>query len=72
MEGVEDIPGTALAEGIDWKWESFPEYMAAAEQLAPALNLAFLAPLTPYRHYVMGSESMERAATAEDTDVARP
>src|SRR6186997_846764 len=27
MEGVEDIPGTALAEGIDWQWESFPEYL---------------------------------------------
>ncbi len=29
MEGVEDIPGTALHEGIDWEWESFPEYLDA-------------------------------------------
>ncbi len=32
MEGVEDIPGTALTEGIDWQWESFPEYLDALEQ----------------------------------------
>jgi N-acyl-D-aspartate/D-glutamate deacylase len=31
MEGVEDIPGTALAEGIEWDWESFPEYLDALE-----------------------------------------
>ena len=31
MEGVEDIPGTALHEGIDWKWETFPEYLDALE-----------------------------------------
>ncbi|MCB0972869.1 MAG: amidohydrolase family protein, partial [Acidimicrobiales bacterium] len=32
MEGVEDIPGTALAEGIDWQWETFPEYLDALSQ----------------------------------------
>ena len=31
MEGVEDIPGTALSEGITWDWESFPEYLSALE-----------------------------------------
>ena len=31
MEGVEDIPGTALHEGIDWQWESFPEYLDALD-----------------------------------------
>jgi len=67
LVNVEAIPYEVLKQGILWEWESFPEYMAAAEQLAPALNLAFLAPLTPFRHYVMGSESMERAATAEET-----
>ena len=32
MEGVEDIPGTALAEGITWQWETFPEYLDAIEK----------------------------------------
>ena len=67
LVNVEAIPYDVLKQGICWEWESFPEYMAAAERLSPALNLAFLAPLTPFRHYVMGSESMERAATAEET-----
>src|SRR3990172_1320875 len=36
MEGVEDIPGTALAEGIDWQWETFPEYLDALQPKPPA------------------------------------
>lgn len=36
MEGVEDIPGTALAEGIDWSWESFPEYLGADHTETPS------------------------------------
>ena len=40
MEGVEDIPGAALAEGIDWAWESFPEYMAAIERMPRAIDVA--------------------------------
>src|SRR5207247_2560688 len=50
-----------------WDWETFPQYMEAAQRRKPALNLAFLAPLTPFRHYVMGEASMERAASAEET-----
>ena len=46
MEGVEDIPGAALSEGIKWDWETFPQYLDAAAARNPALNLAFLAPLT--------------------------
>jgi len=55
-----------LERGITWDWESFPQYMDAAARLGPALNLAFLAPLTPFRHYVMGEASMERAASTEE------
>jgi len=71
LVNVEAIPYDVLKQGISWEWESFPEYMAAAERLSPAINLAFLAPLTPFRHYVMGTESMERAATAEETGLIR-
>ena len=67
LVNVEAIPYDVLEEGITWDWETFPEYMNAAERREPTLNLAFLAPLTPFRHYVMGTESLERAATAEET-----
>lgn len=63
LVNVEAIPYEVLDKGITWDWESFPEYMKAAESYNPSLNIAFLAPLTPFRHYVMGEESMERAAT---------
>src|SRR6266576_474665 len=67
LVNVEAIPFEVLNAGITWDWETFPEYMNAAAARKPALNLAFLAPLTPFRHYVMGEASMERAATAEET-----
>ncbi len=64
LVNVEAIPFEVLEQGITWDWESFPQYMDAAARRKPALNLAFLAPLTPFRHYVMGEASMERAASA--------
>jgi len=67
LVNVEAIPYEVLDQGISWDWETFPEYLDAAQRRQPALNLAFLAPLTPFRHYVMGEESMERAATAAET-----
>ncbi len=67
LVNVEAIPFEVLDAGITWDWESFPEYMAAAARRRPALNLAFLAPLTPFRHYVMGEASMERGASADET-----
>ena len=67
LVNVEAIPFEVLQAGITWDWETFPEYMDAAAKRKPALNLAFLAPLTPLRHYVMGEASMERAATEEET-----
>ena len=67
LVNVEAIPFEVLNAGITWDWETFPEYMDAAQRRKPALNLAFLAPLTPFRHYVMGEASMERAANPEET-----
>ncbi len=66
LVNVEGIPFDVLSRGTTWDWESFPEYLHAAERRRSALNLAFLAPLTPFRHYVMGEESMERAARPEE------
>ncbi len=62
LVNVEGIPFDVLAKGITWDWVSFPEFMNAAQKRGVGINLAFLAPLTPFRHYVMGEESMERAA----------
>ena len=66
LVNVEAIPFDVLAAGITWDWETFPQYLDAAERRRPAVNLAFLVPLTPLRHYVMGEASLERAANAEE------
>jgi N-acyl-D-amino-acid deacylase len=66
LVNVEAIPFDVLKEGVTWDWETFPEYMDAAAKRGSGLNLGFLAPLTPFRHYVMGDESMERAATDDE------
>ena len=67
LVNVESIPFEVLSKGVTWDWESFPSYLAAAERRGCAINLGFIAPLTPFRHSVMGEESMDRAATAEET-----
>jgi len=54
MEGVEDIPGTALAEGIDWQWERFPEYLDAIERKPRAIDVGAHVPHGAVRAYVLG------------------
>ncbi len=54
MEGVEDIPGSALAEGINWAWESFPEYLDALEKFPRAVDIGAQVPHGAVRGYVMG------------------
>ncbi len=54
MEGVEDIPGTALHEGIQWSWESFPEYLDALGRREYSMDIAAFVPHAPLRVYVMG------------------
>ena len=68
LVNVEGIPFDVLKRGITWDWETFPSYMEAAGRRGSAINLSFLAPLTPFRHYVMGEESMDRAATPAETE----
>ncbi len=67
LVNVEAIPFEVLSQGVTWDWETFPEYMDAAARRGPGLNLGFLCALTPFRHYVLGEESMERAATPQET-----
>ncbi len=70
MEGVEDIPGAALTEGIKWGWETFPEYLAALERLPRALDFAAQVPHGAVRAYVMGERGAANEAATPD-DVAR-
>ena len=66
MEGVEDIPGSALADGIDWAWESFPEYLNALDNKARALDVVAQIPHGALRTYVMGqANNLNAPATAE-------
>ena len=67
MEGVEDIPGTALAAGIDWQWESFPEYLDALERFPRALDIGAQVPHGAVRAYVMGERgARNEKATPEE------
>ncbi len=66
MEGVEDIPGTALAEGIDFRWESFPEYLDALGERCFMLDVGTQVPHAAVRAYVMGERSMDAEPTDED------
>jgi N-acyl-D-aspartate/D-glutamate deacylase len=67
MEAVEDIPGAAMHEGIEWEWESFPEYLAALERRPHAIDFGAQVPHCALRAYVMGERGIaNEAATPED------
>ena len=67
MEGVEDIPGAVMAEGLDWHWETFPEYLDAIAAREHDIDIAMMLPHSPLRVFVMGERGINRqAATPED------
>ena len=66
MEGVEDIPGTALAEGMTWEWESFPEYLDALEKLPRTVDVGTHVPHGAVRAYVLGDRERPGAIPTED------
>ena len=72
MEGVEDIPGVALAEGVRFDWETFPEYMQALERLPHSLDYLVQVPHDPVRMAVMGDRAKaQEPATDADIDAMR-
>ncbi len=70
MQGVEDIPGTALSEGLSWDWETFPEYMDAIDALPHTLDFMAQVPHDAVRVFVMGDRAIANEAATED-DVAQ-
>jgi N-acyl-D-aspartate/D-glutamate deacylase len=72
MEGVEDIPGAALAEGVRFDWQTFPEYMEALERLPHSLDFLVQVPHDPLRMAVMGERALaQEPATAADIEAMR-
>jgi N-acyl-D-aspartate/D-glutamate deacylase len=66
MEGIEDIPGTVLAEGVRFNWESFSEYLSALEAVPHTMDIGTQVPHTALRFYVMG----ERGAVHDEVPTA--
>lgn len=70
MEGVEDIPGVVMTEGLDWSWETYPEYLDAVERRPHDINVASYLPHAALRVYVMG-ERANSSEKATPDDLAR-
>jgi N-acyl-D-aspartate/D-glutamate deacylase len=70
MEGVEDIPGTALSDGIAWSWETFPEYLDALDGMPRSLDVGAQVPHGPVRVYAMGERGAKNEK-ASPQDVER-
>ena len=69
MEAIEDIPGSALAEGLKWDWESFPDYLDALDRMPRTIDIAAQIPHHPLRVFVMGERGINREA-ATPADIA--
>ncbi len=70
MEGVEDIPGSALAEGVSFDWESFPEYLDAVERLPRLIDVGAQMPHSALRVFVMGDRGRDHEELATDEEIA--
>jgi N-acyl-D-aspartate/D-glutamate deacylase len=71
MEGVEDIPETVLAEGIDFRWESFAQYLDVLESMPRIMDIGAQMPHAPLRFYVMGERGADHAARPTGAEIER-
>ncbi len=71
MEGVEDIPGSALAEGIDFTWESFPQYLDAVDAIPRVIDVGAQMPHSALRVYVMGDRGRDHNEPASPAEIAQ-
>ena len=66
MEGVEDIPGVVMTEGVPWNWETFPEYLDALAERRADIDFAAQLPHSPLRVFVMGERGVDMEVPTED------
>jgi N-acyl-D-aspartate/D-glutamate deacylase len=71
MEGVEDIPGAALAEGLTWEWESIPEYLDALDRRPHAVDIGAQVPHAALRAYVMGERGADHEIDPTEDEIRR-
>jgi len=71
LEGVEDIPGTALSEGLTWGWESFPDYLDLLDTMRWTVDVGTQVPHAALRTYVMGDRGADVEAAATDDEITR-
>lgn len=69
MEGVEDIPGAVLSEGVKFNWESFPEYLDVLNSSPKAIDIGAQVPHGPLRFYVMGEKGADHTAIPTDAEI---
>ncbi len=70
MEGVEDIPAAVLEQGLDWRWQSFPEYLDALEAAPHAIDVVAQVPHAALRVFAMGERGIDHAAVATEDEIA--
>jgi N-acyl-D-aspartate/D-glutamate deacylase len=70
LEGVEDIPGAALAEGLQWEWETFPEFLDALERREWPIDIGTQVPHAALRYYVMGDDGADLETPADADQIA--
>ena len=70
MEGIEDIPGTVLAEGVKFNWQTFPEYLDVLDRAPKVLDIGAQMPHAALRYFAMGERGLDHSATPTDAEIA--